>query len=240
MSAPEVEAVIESWVPYSGTGTDAAMRAAVMPAVREMVAAVGPETPQAARRLLWALAPMAVWLHRSVGVFSAAAVNHDNVEAWISQVNATREPGWRDGARAALRAVGAAVDPQGWPRQREPVPRQRSPQHRGDPLRATTAPVVAVSVGVGDAGPARRAAMAPSSEVRPDAEQLRLFPLPPPRLAVTDRQPRRAREHLCKPNRTVRRSQLFLIRIDPDFKWLKIPYEADSRNNLLTSSPITC
>ena len=78
--APEVAAVIAAWVPYSADSSDAAALAAVMPAVREMVAVAGPKTPRAARRLLWALAPMAVHLYRSLGVFNAATVNHDNVE----------------------------------------------------------------------------------------------------------------------------------------------------------------
>ena len=115
--------MIASWVPYSIRDTDAATQAAVMPVVREMVAAVGPKTPQAARRLLWALAPMAVWLHKSLGVVDAATVNRDNVEIWLSQVNIKREVGWRNGARAALRSVGVAVNPQGWPTQPKPMPR---------------------------------------------------------------------------------------------------------------------
>ena len=121
---PEVAAVIASWVPYSIRDTDAATQAAVMPVVREMVAAVGPKTPQAARRLLWALAPMAARLYRELGVFDAAALNHDNVEIWVSQMNADRRPGWRNGARAALKRVGFAVNPLGWPRPQEPVARQ--------------------------------------------------------------------------------------------------------------------
>ena len=124
--APEVAAVIASWVPHSLGGTDAATRAAVtavMPAVREMVAAAGPQTPYAARRLLWALAPTAVWLYRSLGVFDAATVNHDNVEAWISRVNDKRPVGWRNGARAALRTVGVVANPQGWPRPPKPIRR---------------------------------------------------------------------------------------------------------------------
>ena len=61
--APEVASAIESWVSYSIAGTDAATLAAVMPAVRAIVAAAVPDTPMAARRMLWALTPMAVWLY---------------------------------------------------------------------------------------------------------------------------------------------------------------------------------
>ena len=54
---PEVGGVITAWVPHSVRDADPAVLAAVMPGVRSLVAAVGPETPTAARRLLWALAP---------------------------------------------------------------------------------------------------------------------------------------------------------------------------------------
>ena len=121
--SPEVAAVIAAWMPYSADSSDAAVLAAVMPAVRAMVAAAGPKTPPAARRLLWALAPMAVHLYRSLGVFDAATVNHDNVEIWVSGINAKRKPGWRNTARVALRAIGAAVNPHGWPTRPKPLRR---------------------------------------------------------------------------------------------------------------------
>ena len=120
--APEVSAALESWESNSIADTDAATLAIVMPAVRKMVAAAGPETPLAARKQLWSLTPMAVWQHRRVGVFDVSALNHDTVETWISGVNATRSPGWRNGVRAGLKKIGVAVNPQGWPRQPKPLP----------------------------------------------------------------------------------------------------------------------
>ena len=121
--APEAASAIESWVSYSIAGTDAATLAAVMPAVRAIVAAAVPDTPMAARRMLWALTPMAVWLYRTLGVFDVATVNHDNVEIWVSRINAKRKPGWRNSARAALKKVGVAANPAGWPRQPKTVGR---------------------------------------------------------------------------------------------------------------------
>ena len=121
--APEVASAIESWTSYSIAGTDAATLAAVMPAVREIVAAAAPDTPMAARRMLWALTPMGVWLYRSLGVFDIGTVNHDNVEIWVSRINAKRKPGWRNSARAALKTVGVAANPAGWPRQPKTVGR---------------------------------------------------------------------------------------------------------------------
>ena len=132
---PEVAAVIELWVPYSIRETDAATQAAVMPIVREMVADAEPKTPKVARRLLWALAPMAARLYRELGAFNKATVNHDNVEIWVSRINAGRPPAWRNGVRAALKRVGFAVNPLGWPRPEAPVGHQRAvaaytPQHQ--------------------------------------------------------------------------------------------------------------
>ena len=112
----EVAAVIAAWTPRSVRDADRATLAAVMAEVRDLVAATAPQTPLAARRLLWALAPMAIAMHRRFGVFGAATVNFDNVEIWVSRINATRSEGWRYGVRAALKKIGIAVNPSGWPR----------------------------------------------------------------------------------------------------------------------------
>lgn len=119
--APEVSTAIESWESNSIADTDAATLAAVMPAVRQMVAAEGPKTPLAARKRLWALTPMAVWQHRSTGDFDAGALNPDNVNTWITGVNGDQKPGWRNGSRACLNKIGMAVNPHAWPRQPKPL-----------------------------------------------------------------------------------------------------------------------
>ena len=93
---------------------DPAVLAAVMSVVRCLVAALGPETPMAARRLLWALAPFGVWSHQTVGAFTAADINPRNVEVWVTGINRRRPQGWRNAARAALRQVGRSVNPQKW------------------------------------------------------------------------------------------------------------------------------
>ena len=111
---PEVEAVISAWVPHSVQDADPTVLAAVMPVVRCLVAAVGPGTPMAARRLLWALAPIAVWCRETVGSFTALTINSRNVEVWVMEVNGRRPQGWRNAARAALRQVGRSVNPQKW------------------------------------------------------------------------------------------------------------------------------
>ena len=111
----EVAAVIATWLPRSVRDADRAALAAVMPEVREFVAAMAPQTPRAARHLFWALAPMAVAMYRRLGVFGAATVNHNNVEIWVSHINANRKRSWRVTARSTLRKIGRAVNPLGWP-----------------------------------------------------------------------------------------------------------------------------
>ena len=120
---PEVTAVTTAWVPHSVRDADPTVLAAVMPVVRCLVAAVGPETRTAARRLLWALAPFGVWSHETVGAFTATDINPRNVEVWVTVNNQRRPQGWRNAARAALRQVGRSVNPQKWPDQPDEVGR---------------------------------------------------------------------------------------------------------------------
>ena len=123
---PEVTAVTTAWVPHSVQDADPTVLAAVMPVVRCLVAAVGPGTPMAARRLLWALAPIAVWCRETVGSFTALTINPRNVEVWVMEVNGRRPQGWRNAARAALRQVGRSVNPQKWSDPPEQVGRPRA------------------------------------------------------------------------------------------------------------------
>ena len=123
---PDVAGVIAAWVPHSVRDADPAVLAAVMPMVRGLVAAVGPETPLAARRLLWALAPLAVWAHETVGSFSATNITPRNSEVWVTVINRRRPQGWRNAVRAALRLVGRTVNPQGWPDRPDEVGRPQA------------------------------------------------------------------------------------------------------------------
>ena len=120
---PEVTAVTTAWVPHSVRDADPTVLAAVLAIVRCLVAAVGPETRTAARRLLWALAPFGVWSHETVGAFTATDINPRNVEVWVTVNNQRRPQGWRNAARAALRQVGRSVNPQKWPDQPDEVGR---------------------------------------------------------------------------------------------------------------------
>ena len=113
------EAVIATWVPHAARNA----HPSVLAEARTVAAAMHPDTPLAARRLLWALAPFGVWAHRTVGSFTADTINARNVEVWATTVNRDRPRGWRNAARSVLRQVGRAVNPLGWPEQPDEVGR---------------------------------------------------------------------------------------------------------------------
>ena len=110
-------------MPHSVRDTDPVALTLVLREARSLAATLCPDTAMVARRLLWALAPFGVWTHQTVGSFSADTVNARNVEAWISGVKQRKPQGWRNAARAALRQVGRAVNPMGWPDQPDEVGR---------------------------------------------------------------------------------------------------------------------
>ena len=168
LADPQVDAVVGMWVPHSVRDEHPQVVAVVLPTVRRVVAAAEPATPTAARRLLWAVAPMGCWAHRTLGAFNAHDINPRNVEVWTCVVNRKRPRGWRNAARAALRRVGRAVNAQAWPDQPEQVgrPPARMPYDAGHEaafravagLRGAENPeaqlwVVAAAFGTGQRGP---------------------------------------------------------------------------------------
>ena len=120
----EVAERIAEWVPLSVRDEDPAVLDAVLPVVRRLATATGPQKIGAAQSLLWALAPFGVWAYHEHGSFSVRSVSHRNTQLWVTKVNKKQEVGWRSGARAALQRVGRATNESGWPLQPTPVPRQ--------------------------------------------------------------------------------------------------------------------
>lgn len=168
LADPQVDAVVAAWMPHGVRDEHPRVVAEVLPVVRRVVAATEPDTPTAARRLLWAVAPMGCWAHRTLGAFRAHDINPRNVEVWTCVVNGKRPRGWRNAARAALRRVGRAVNAQAWPDQPEQVgrPPARMPYSAGQEagfravagLPGTDNPeaqlwVVAAAFGTGQRGP---------------------------------------------------------------------------------------
>ena len=108
----EVERTLATYVPSSVHGEAPSVVAEVMPVVQEWVAAAGPCDGVETRQMMWASAPMAVWLRKTLGSLDAAMLNDRNIEVWIHSTN-RRDAGWQHLAQALLRRVGRAVNPDG-------------------------------------------------------------------------------------------------------------------------------
>ena len=63
---------------------------------------------------------LTLWAQQTLGTIDIRTVlDPRNVEHWVMKVNSHRSPAWRENARGALRAVGRAAYPTGWPAPRQ-------------------------------------------------------------------------------------------------------------------------
>ena len=117
LETAEVERVLSVYVPQILGGEDPAIVAEVMEATRVWVAQAGPHDALSARQMIWAVAPMAVWLFQTLGSLDVTMLNNRNVEVWVNRINKDRETnGWRHLTRTCLRRVGRKANPNGgWP-----------------------------------------------------------------------------------------------------------------------------
>ncbi len=96
--------------------------------VRTWVATAAPATGRIAKRLLWATARLAIWMHRTRGETDPAVVLHPhNVKHFVMHIGRDQTRGWRHAMHSALRQVSRAVCPELWPPPAPPVRRPRSP-----------------------------------------------------------------------------------------------------------------
>ena len=114
--APDVTRVLEGWCPDGWSEDDLRALESVRETVRDWVVKAAPGNPHVARRLLRTTAMLTLWAHRTLGTTDVRTVlDPRNVEYWVMKVNSHRSPVWRENARGALRAVGRAAYPAGWP-----------------------------------------------------------------------------------------------------------------------------
>ena len=113
--AAGVERVMAVYEPEALHDADPAIVAEVMRATRVWVALAGPHDALSARQMIWAVAPMAVWLLQTSGSLDVTMFDPRNVEVWINTFNRHQTRGWRHLARTCLRRVGRAANPDGWP-----------------------------------------------------------------------------------------------------------------------------
>lgn len=114
--SPEVIRVLDSWRPKGWSESDLRVFEGLRGTVREWVNLAAPGNPSVARRMLLKTAKLAIWAHRTLGTIDIGTVlDPRNIEHWVMTVNSHRSPTWRENTRGALRAVGRAVYPEGWP-----------------------------------------------------------------------------------------------------------------------------
>ena len=119
---PEVAAVIASWTPTKFVPAEQAEL--VLSTARAWVTTTVPSSVGDASRLLSTVVGLMVWVHSSVGDLSAETVLcPTNTELWVIEENKHRTRVWRSTARACLRRVGRAVNPDGWPAVPQPLSR---------------------------------------------------------------------------------------------------------------------
>ena len=121
---PDVTRVLDCWCPEGWSERDLRALESVRETVREWIVRAAPRNPHVARRLLRASAMLAVWAYRTWGTTDPNVVlDPRNVEHWVMTVNEHRSAAWRENIRGALRAVGRAAYPTGWPQPRRQVGR---------------------------------------------------------------------------------------------------------------------
>ena len=111
-----VTRVLDGWCPVGWSDDDLRLLESLWGTVRGWVTQAAPRNPSVARRLLRSTALLAVWAHRTLGTTDVRTVlDPRNVEYWVMKVNSHRSASWRETTRGALRTVGRAANPAGWP-----------------------------------------------------------------------------------------------------------------------------
>ena len=114
--APDVARVLDGWCPVGWTDDDLRLLESFRGTVRDWVVKAAPKNPHVARRLLRTTELLTLWAQQTLGTIDVRTVlDPRNVEHWVMKVNSHRSPVWRETARGALRAVGRAAYPAGWP-----------------------------------------------------------------------------------------------------------------------------
>ncbi|MDE0231077.1 MAG: hypothetical protein OXI56_01310 [bacterium] len=122
---PEVQAKVISWRPANSTEADLGAVEPLLPTVRAWVELARPREVRQAARYMRAAVGIAEWADRSLGTLDPTVVlDPRNVEYWSMKLNSHQSVRWRERTRSALRVLGRAVNPQGWPPPTQKVGRQ--------------------------------------------------------------------------------------------------------------------
>ena len=108
--------MLERWRPTKWTESDLRILEPLVPTIRGWVERMDLPDANQTRRFLLAASGIAVWALRSFGNADPSVVFHpSNVEAWSMTVRADKSLRWRQTTRSRLRALGRAVNAEGWP-----------------------------------------------------------------------------------------------------------------------------
>ena len=114
--------------PSGYSEAESALLDPVLPDMRRWVAATLPANVAMCLRMLRAVAAITLWSCHTLGSVDERFLWHPrNVEWWVMEGNAHRSRHWRHNTRWALRCVGRAVNPDGWPEVPRPAGRSTLP-----------------------------------------------------------------------------------------------------------------
>ena len=125
---PDVASGIEEWRPEKLTAHQRRALPIVLPFVRWCVTTAQPASLRMARQLLRPTTLLAIWAYSVLGSLVTEVVfSAHNVEHFSTVVSRHRSKGWQHQTRWALRRVGRAVNPDGWPLELPTVGRHNTP-----------------------------------------------------------------------------------------------------------------
>ena len=113
---PDIETVIDEWMPNRITAEQRRLLPVVLLFVRCCVKAAKPTNPRMAREMMRTTTLLSVWAYSEFQNLALEVVfSAHNVEHFSTVVNRHRSKSWRHQTRWVLRCVGRKLNPDGWP-----------------------------------------------------------------------------------------------------------------------------
>ncbi len=113
---PNIDTVIEEWMPNRITAEQRRLLPVVLLFVRCCVKAAKPTNPRMAREMMRTTTLLSVWAYSEFQNLALEVVfSAHNVEHFSTVVNRHRSKSWRHQTRWVLRCVGRKLNPDGWP-----------------------------------------------------------------------------------------------------------------------------
>ena len=120
----EIDDTVSAWRPQRWRHGSLRGLDEVLPGVRERVLAAEPADTHEARKWLQILSGFTMWARFDRHSDPVGMHTPNNVETWVTHVNADQEDEWRNRARGVLRRLGPIINPPAWSRPPRPIPRR--------------------------------------------------------------------------------------------------------------------